>query len=222
MQFRKSSHSAIRSWPGVSHLHWLLSQIVCNEGCRCLGSCGSKRSKRVRLEPATAIQGKRLQYHSARSPKKLGLIMNPVESLSRFLLWPLLPGGICVSREGGALPVGRLTPVPSARWSSIRVIRPSRNTLFFFLSSSLSSIPLFSVSLCLSLSQSLAICCVSCHPVLLLLFATTTYCEAIRCDSSLPLFLGPLLHVSPRFIGLMISCETDGYGFSQAARKEAV
>ena len=79
-----------------------------------------KRSKRVRLEPATAIQGKRLQYHSARSPKKLGLIMNPVESLSRFLLWPLLPGGICVSRGGGALPVGRLVPVSSERWTSSR------------------------------------------------------------------------------------------------------
>ena len=31
-----------------------------------------------------------------------------------------LPGGICVSGGGGALPAGRLIPVPSERWTSSR------------------------------------------------------------------------------------------------------
>ena len=91
-----------------------------NEGCRYLGSCGFKKCRRRRLEPATSMQGKRCNNHSARSPKKLGLIMNPVESLSRFLLWPLCRVVFALVEGGALLPVGRLIPVPSERWTSSR------------------------------------------------------------------------------------------------------
>ena len=55
-------------------------------GCRCLGSCGFKKSRRRRFEPATSIQGKRCNNHSAGSPKKLGLIMNPITGTDTLLL----------------------------------------------------------------------------------------------------------------------------------------
>ena len=77
------------------------------EGCRHLGSCGSKKVEESEDEDSNLqpqYKGSNSNSHQARRPQKLGLVMNPVESLSRFLILASLPGGVVFALvEGGAL-----------------------------------------------------------------------------------------------------------------------